>query len=366
MNNNSYIHIFIQKVKRGISNFRPFGVNGVKTDYSLYYIFITVRGPSKGSLKKGVFMKKFAAGLLTALCATAFSFAQEYNQATVQYTQDYSQTEWDNAQPATQTVDTYNASAPAATQPTVATPQAAPAAPQETAVAPAAAPTQNDETMPIDEQPTIVPKKKQPISIGARASFIYGNFWGFKNLDDLEEPSGFGADFAITTRFAITKGLSFSPEIAFRLLYLEHGDEDYTRNFDMTFLDFAFYVQGEISSSFYLEVGPQLSINTSGDYTIESDSETFDIFENIEQSTVEFGINIGLGYHILDNLTVGFRWYMGFNEVFPDVKYYFEDITADDYDSETHKIKSSVKTSVSNLKGAHSMMFKLGLTYWFI
>ena len=366
MNNNSYIHIFIQKVKRGISNFRPFGVNGVKTDYLLYYIFITVRGPLKGSHKKGVFMKKFAAGLLTALCATAFSFAQEYNQGTVQYSQDYSQTEWDNVQPATQTVDTYNASAPAATQPTVATPQAAPAAPQETAVAPAAAPTQSEETMPIDEQPTIVPKKKQPISIGARASFIYGNFWGFKNLDDLEEPSGFGADFAITTRFAITKGLSFSPEIAFRLLYLEHGDEDYTRNFDMTFLDFAFYVQGEISSSFYLEVGPQLSINTSGDYTIESDSETFDIFENIEQSTVEFGINIGLGYHILDNLTVGFRWYMGFNEVFPDVKYYFEDITPDDYDSKTHKIKSSVKTSVSNLKGAHSMMFKLGLTYWFI
>ena len=311
-------------------------------------------------------MKKFAAGLLTALCATAFSFAQEYNQGTVQYSQDYSQTEWDNAQPATQTVDTYNASTPTATQPTVATPQATPAAPQETAVAPAAAPTQSEETMPIDEQPTIVPKKKQPISIGARASFIYGNFWGFKNLDDLEEPSGFGADFAITTRFAITKGLSFSPEIAFRLLYLEHGDEDYTRNFDMTFLDFAFYVQGEISSSFYLEVGPQLSINTSGDYTIESDSETFDIFENIEQSTVEFGINIGLGYRILDNLTVGFRWYMGFNEVFPDVKYYFEDITPDDYDSKTHKIKSSVKTSVSNLKGAHSMMFKLGLTYWFI
>ena len=366
MNNNSYIHIFIQKVKRGISNFRPFGVNGVKTDYLLYYIFITVRGPLKGSHKKGVFMKKFAAGLLTALCATAFSFAQEYNQGTVQYSQDYSQTEWDNAQPATQTVDTYNASTPAATQPTVATPQAAPAAPQETAVAPAAAPTQSEETMPIDEQPTIVPKKKQPISIGARASFIYGNFWGFKNLDDLEEPSGFGADFAITTRFAITKGLSFSPEIAFRLLYLEHGDEDYTRNFDMTFLDFAFYVQGEISSSFYLEVGPQLSINTSGDYTIESDSETFDIFENIEQSTVEFGINIGLGYRILDNLTVGFRWYMGFNEVFPDVKYYFEDITPDDYDSKTHKIKSSVKTSVSNLKGAHSIMFKLGLTYWFI
>ncbi len=308
-------------------------------------------------------MKKFAAGLLTALCATAFSFAQEYNQATVQYTQDYSQAEWDNAQPTTQTVNTSNAPAPEVAKP-IAAPQAAPVAQQETNAI--ATPSQNEETMPIDEQPTITPKKKQPISIGARASFIYGNFWGFKKLDDLEEPSGFGADFGIVSRFTITKGLSFSPEIAFRLLYLEHGDEDYTRNFDMTFLDFAFYVQGEISNAFYLEVGPQLSINTSGDYTIEGDSETFDIFENIEQSTVEFGLNIGLGYHVLNNLTVGFRWYMGFNEVFPDVKYYFDDITPDDYDPKTNKIKSSVKTSVSNLKGAHTMMFKFGVTYWFI
>lgn len=309
-------------------------------------------------------MKKFAAGLLTALCATAFSFAQEYNQATVQYSQDYSQAEWDSAQPATQTADTYSAPASEVAKPTVAVPQAAPVKQQETSTI-AAAPTQNDETMPIDEQPTIIPKKKQPIGFGARASFIYGNFWGFEKLDDLEEPSGFGADFGIAARFTITKGLSFSPEIAFRLLYLEHGDEDYTRNFDMTFLDFAFYVQGEISRAFYLEVGPQFSINTSGDYTIENESGAYDNFENIEQSTIEFGINIGLGYHILNNLTLGFRWYMGFNEVFPDVKFY-DELTADDFDTKTHKIKSGIKCSVSNLKGAHTMMFKLGLTYWFI
>lgn len=309
-------------------------------------------------------MKKFAAGLLTALCATAFSFAQEYNQATVQYTQDYSQAERDSAQPATQTADTYSVPASEVAKPTVAVPQAAPVKQQETSTI-AAAPTQNDETMPIDEQPTIIPKKKQPIGFGARASFIYGNFWGFEKLDDLEEPSGFGADFGIAARFTITKGLSFSPEIAFRLLYLEHGDEDYTRNFDMTFLDFAFYVQGEISRAFYLEVGPQFSINTSGDYTIENESGAYDNFENIEQSTIEFGINIGLGYRILNNLTLGFRWYMGFNEVFPDVKFY-DELTADDFDTKTHKIKSGIKCSVSNLKGAHTMMFKLGLTYWFI
>lgn len=293
-------------------------------------------------------MKKFAASLLTVLCATAFATAQDYSQTS----------EWDNAQPETTTPAAVEVPAPAYNEPQATPTTAQPAATTQAEVAPA----ENNDAMPIDEQPTYNPKK-QKIGFGARASFIYGNFWGFKDLDDLEEPSGFGADFGVAARFPITKGLLFTPEFAFRLFYLEHGDDDYTRNFDMTFLDFAFYVRGEITKAFYLEVGPQISINTSGDYTIESESGAYDGFENIEQSAFELGLNIGLGYHILDNLTVGLRWYMGFNEVFPDVKY-LDQLTADDY--EGSKVKRSVKCSFSNLKGAHSMMFRLGVTYWFI
>ena len=229
-------------------------------------------------------MKKFAAGILTALCATAIATAQPIDQ-------------------------------PIENAPQAVSTQAAPAQVAQQAIAPEA---QNNEAAPIDEQQqTVSAPKKNAIGFGARASFIYGNFWGFKDMDDLDAPSGFGADFGVAAHFPITNGLTFTPEIAFRLFYLDHGDDDYTRNFDMTFLDFAFYVRGAITKTFYLEVGPQLSINTSGDYTIENQSGAYDNFENIEQTPVEFGINIGLGYNVLDNLSVGFRWYMGFNEVFP-------------------------------------------------
>ena len=275
-------------------------------------------------------MKKFAAGILTALCATAIATAQPIDQ-------------------------------PIENAPQAVSTQAAPAQVAQQAIAPEA---QNNEAAPIDEQQqTVSAPKKNAIGFGARASFIYGNFWGFKDMDDLDAPSGFGADFGVAAHFPITNGLTFTPEIAFRLFYLDHGDDDYTRNFDMTFLDFAFYVRGAITKTFYLEVGPQLSINTSGDYTIENQSGAYDNFENIEQTPVEFGINIGLGYNVLDNLSVGFRWYMGFNEVFPDVKY-LDELGPEDYDGS--KIKHGVKCSISNLKGAHTMMFKLGITYWFI
>ena len=41
-----------------------------------------------------------------------------------------------------------------------------------------------------------------------------------------------------------------------------------------------------------------------------------------------------------------------------------DELGPEDYDGS--KIKHGVKCSISNLKGAHTMMFKLGITYWFI
>jgi hypothetical protein len=270
-------------------------------------------------------MKKFAAGILTALCATAIATAQPIDQPT-----DYAQQ-------------------PVSTQ----------AAPAE-AVAPQAVATeaQANETMPIDEQQqTYSVQKKAPIGFGARVAFIYGNFWGFEDLSDgLEEPTGFGGEFGVATRFNIVKGLQFAPEILFRFFNLSHDDDDVERCYNQMFLDLSLYIRGIIGGGFFLEVGPQLSINTSSDYSIDGvDNE----FEKITQSTAEFGLNFGLGYYVLENLSVSFRWYMGFTEVFPDVKYYFDDNFKPGKDQ-------NGSWSTINLKGAHTMMFKFGATYWFI
>ena len=260
-------------------------------------------------------MKKFAAGILAALCATTFSIAQPIVNE--------------------QTVDSTTTTA---------------------------AQTSNDSTL-TDEQ-YIPPQKRAHISVGAKASFIYGNFWGFKDLknDGIEEPSGFGGEFGVAARFRLIDGLQFSPELAFRFLNLNHKDEDTeeTRHYDQMFIDLTFNLRGEITKNFYLEVGPQLSINISSDYEIDGNSE----FENIEQSPIEFGINIGAGYYVVDNVAINFRWYTGFNEVFPDVKFR-GDLGINDYEK-GNTVKSNIKWSMLHLNGAHTMMFKFGVTYWFI
>ena len=138
---------------------------------------------------------------------------------------------------------------------------------------------------------------------------------------------------------------------------LNHEDEEDNlyRSYNQMFIDLAFFMRGSITNTFYLEVGPQISINVHGSYKIDGGME----FEHIEQAPVELGINIGAGYYVLDNLSIGFRWYMGFNEVFPDVKYYYDE------DFKPGKDDNS-SWSTLNLKGAHTMMYKIGITYWFI
>ena len=307
-------------------------------------------------------MKKFAAGLLTAFCATAFSFAQTADQI--------AQDNWVDAQPAAQADGSFNTQTPIETQSvqTTSTTEATVAAPATTQTAPTQAATtqataapqdQSNDPMPIDEQAAPAPKRA-PIGIGARAAFIYGNMWGFKDLkaDGLEPPTGIGGEFGITARFSMAEGLDFSPEISFRIFDVSHDEDEIERCYNQMFLDFSFYLRAVFGGGFFLEFAPQISLNTSAEYTYDG---TKNDFERIEQATAEFGLNVGVGYFVIDNLSLNFRWYMGLTEVFPDVKY-----EGDMNSIKEEKSKNNVSWATINLKGAHTMMFKFGVTYWFI
>ena len=313
-------------------------------------------------------MKNLATGLLTVLCATAFSFAQSYDQPNEQtYDQNYGQADYTQTAPNAAVAPAY-----AGTQVEQNTEVQQPTTEQTNANATndnvANASIANNDPMPIDEQPV---KKKAPISIGVNATFIYGYFWGFENLSDYgyENPTGFGGEFGVAGRFTMTEGLQFSPEISFRFFNVKHKDGDDNESeelaYNQMFIDIALYLRGVLGNGFFLEIAPQIAINTSAEFTNNGSEEDYKTFNNVEQSVAEFGLNVGAGYFILDNLSVSFRWYMGFNELFPDVKTYEEVFEAESLD-ENGNIKKGIKYSQINLKGAHTMMFKFGVTYWFI
>ena len=304
-------------------------------------------------------MKKFAAGILTALCATAIATAQPTDQYAPGNVQS---NEWVDAQQSTaaqQVEQSASVQQPANVQNSISATNST--ITNITNVTYTTNVNANDNTaMPIDEQPVVLPPKKSPVGIGARAAFIYGNFWGFKDLesDGMEPPTGFGGEFGITARFGMVDGLQFAPEILFRIFDVSHDEDEIEREYNQMFLDFALYIRGIFGGGFFLEVGPQVSINTSSEYTYDGHTNNF---EKIEQASAEFGLNFGAGYYILDNLSLNFRWYMGFTEIFPDVKY-----EGDINSIKDEKNKKNTYWSTINLKGAHTMMFKFGVTYWFI
>lgn len=314
-------------------------------------------------------MKNLAAGLLTILCATAFSFAQSNDQPYDQsYEQNYGQT--DNSQTAPAAVEAPAYADPQAEQNAQVQPTATEQAnPNTTSDSITNANVENNDPAPIDEVAPV--KKKAPVSIGVNATFIYGYFWGFENLSDYgyENPTGFGGEFGIAGRFSMAEGLQFSPEISFRFFNVSHKDGDDSDSeefgYNQMFIDIALYLRGVLGNGFFLEIAPQIAINTSAEYTNNGSENDYKTFNNVEQSVAEFGLNVGAGYFILDNLSVSFRWYMGFNEIFPDVKTYEEAFEPGSLD-ENGNIKKGIKYSQINLKGAHTMMFKFGVTYWFI
>ena len=326
-------------------------------------------------------MKNLATGLLTVLCATAFSFAQSYDQPNEQtydqnYDQNYGQADYTQTAP-----NAAEAPAYAGTQAEQNTELQQNTNVQNnisgdnanvsnvTNVTNVTNVYNSNDPTPIDEVAPV--KKKAPISIGVNATFIYGYFWGFENLSDYgyENPTGFGGEFGVAGRFTMTEGLQFSPEISFRFFNVKHKDGDDSESeelgYNQTFIDIALYLRGVLGIGFFLEIAPQIAINTSAEYTNNGSESDYKTFNNVEQSVAEFGLNVGAGYFILDNLSVSFRWYMGFNEIFPDVKTYEEAYTPENLD-ENNEIKKGIKYSQINLKGAHTMMFKFGDTYWII
>ena len=238
-------------------------------------------------------MKNFSTGFLTVLCATAFSIAQPTEQP-------YEQTDYQQVAPTSEAPayveqqaepTEFQAALPANPEPAQAT--------AETQPIDAAQATSND-PMPIDELAAPV-KKRVPISVGVNATFIYGYFWGFEDLtsDGYDNPTGIGGEFGLAGRFTMAEGLQFSPEISFRIFNVSHkddGDDDSVeRCYNQLFIDIALYLRGVLSNGFFLEIAPQVSINTSAEYTIDGVDYNKHDFGNIEQSAAEFGLYVGAG-----------------------------------------------------------------------
>ena len=209
--------------------------------------------------------------------------------------------------------------------------------------------------------------KKSDNGVGAKIAFDYGTMFGFEEEDDNVDgnPSGFGFSAGIMGRVELVNNFYFTPEIDFSYMNVSHEYLGSKREYTTMDLELPILLRGVVAEKFYVTAGPQVNINLSNKAKLEIPememgglTMVFDEFEEkLEQTTLTFGIAAGAGYNIIEGLNVDFRFFMGLNELFPDVAF-AGDLTS------LNEAKDGY--SMINMAGAKMMKFRLGLSYWFI
>lgn len=178
------------------------------------------------------------------------------------------------------------------------------------------------------------------ISVGARAAANFGTVWG-DNAEDA--PWGFGFNAGVDGKIGINDMISVVPEVGVAL----HRASDDDQTWSSWAIEVPVMARVNVTPQFFLEVGPSFNFVLTGE--METDmggiTETIDYgSDEIDGLNVfEFAIDAGLGFSVMPNLDVNFRFAMGLTSIIDmDMGY---GMKVDDF---------------------KNMGFQLGVTYWFM
>ncbi len=178
------------------------------------------------------------------------------------------------------------------------------------------------------------------INVGGRAAVNFGTLWGEKNEIDW----GLGFNAGVNAKIGINEKLSFIPglEIDLRRVSGEGYDYDsYTPikvdiTMAMWYLDVPLALRYSVNPQFFVDAGLYLGVLLSGEETDEAMgmSVSHDMGDYME--SIDLGLLVGVGYNVMPNLDVNFRFALGLTETF------------------------------DGGKGTKNMRLQLGATYWFM
>lgn len=216
---------------------------------------------------------------------------------------------------------------------------------------------------------------------GIRAAFDYNMMYGFEEEDDNidEDPSGIGFEIGVAGRFEMIPNLYATPELNFSYSSTSQKYNKMDRTYTSMGIEIPILIRGVIMDRFYVTAGPQINFSLSNEVEqkykdLEFGSIPDDLKDDFDQGLFSFGIALGGGVNVVDNLFVDFRFYMGLSQLFPDVAVMGEDIMylpAADKKSgtwitiEDHEEYTDGR-SMMNMEGAKMMTFKIGISYWFM
>lgn len=115
--------------------------------------------------------------------------------------------------------------------------------------------------------------------------------------------------FGVMTEIPISETFSFQPE----LLYSAQGikDDEFDEKIKLNYLNIPLMGKYYVAEGFSLEAGPQIGFLSSAKSDV--DGEEVDIKDSLK--SIDFGLNLGLGYKMNNGLNFGARYNIGLSNI---------------------------------------------------
>jgi opacity protein-like surface antigen len=159
------------------------------------------------------------------------------------------------------------------------------------------------------------------IKYGARAAFNMNSFSTGDSKDDEDINMGLGFGIGGTVSIPITSSLTFNPELNFlyrNLFNVTEKDDDYEYEGGLSELALSVPVMVRFTpmagTPFYISGGIQLDLPFSSEeyYEVSEDGESESGSKDFkDRRTLDFGIALGAGYQVMENLVADFRFVIG-------------------------------------------------------
>jgi len=139
---------------------------------------------------------------------------------------------------------------------------------------------------------------------GVKAGINFAELWGDDALPESDRKVGYS--LGIYATYKISKEFKIQPEIIWSL---QGENSKNSGRYKISYINIPVMLKWT-KGKFYYETGPQLGLLTIN--TAESVPESIKL-ENFE--TFDLSVNVGLGYKLLDDWTVGLRYSQGLTNI---------------------------------------------------
>jgi len=142
---------------------------------------------------------------------------------------------------------------------------------------------------------------------GVKAGINFAELFGDDAIPESDRKVGYS--FGIYGAFKISKAIKIQPEVIWSL----QGQKSESKGrYDISYINIPVMLKW-VEGRFYSELGPQLgilTINTSKDVPDDIRLENFETFD--------FSMNIGAGYEVFEDWTIGLRYIQGLTNIVED------------------------------------------------